>query len=120
MKLTKTLILLAGLGFFAGSAYADHRGGNQFEARYQYHDSGSHQGHDKHYKKHHKQDYDKYDRHYYQSYNNHHYDKHRYSKHHYNKQRYGKHYYARHEHNRRCGHRYQPAFNSRVKVVFGL
>jgi hypothetical protein len=117
MKLTKALILLAGLGFFASGAYADHRGGNKFEARYQYHDSGSRHGHDKHYKTYHKQGHDN---DYYQGHNNHSYDKHRYSKHHYNKQRYDKHYYARHEHSRRCGHRYQPVFNSRVKVVFGL
>lgn len=115
MKLTKALILVAGLGLFASSAYADHRGGNQFEARYQYHDNGSHHGHNKHYKKHRKQGYDKHYQGYYQRYNDHSYSKHRYNKH-----RYGKHYYARHEHSRRCGHHYQPAFNSRVNVVFGL
>jgi hypothetical protein len=105
MKLIKALILAAGLGFFAISAYADHRGGYQFEARYEYHDSGSHHGHNKHYKKHPKQGYDKHYKGYYQHHNDH---------------SYNKHYYARHEHSRHCGHRYQPAFNSRVNVIFGL
>ncbi|MFQ3200778.1 MAG: hypothetical protein ACI9SK_001505 [Zhongshania sp.] len=107
MKLTKALILVAGLGFFETSAYADHRGDNHYEARYQYRSSGYYHDHN--------QGYDKHNKGNYQHYNDHSYNKHRYSKHHYNK-----HYYARHEHSHRCGHRYQPAFNSRVKVVFGL
>ncbi|MBU0537932.1 MAG: hypothetical protein KKF24_14995 [Gammaproteobacteria bacterium] len=105
MKLTKALILIAGLGLAAGSAYADHRGGNHVEARYQYHNNGSHHGHNKYYKKHYKHGYDNRYNSYYDGFHN---------------DRHEKHYYVRHVHSRHCGHHYEPAFNTRVNVFLGL
>ncbi|WP_123181237.1 hypothetical protein [Zhongshania marina] len=102
MKLSKTLILLACLGLAASGAYADHRSAKHVDAHYYKHHN-SHHGHHKHYKKH--RDYDRYYNNYYTRHNNRHYEQH---------------YYVRHVHDRHCGHHYQPAFNTRVKVFLGL
>ena len=105
MKLTKALILIASLGLAANSAFADHRSGVHVDARYQYHGKAPHHGHIKHYKK----------------YGYHHGDRYYNDRHHYYHGRhYNKHYYSRHVHSRHCGHHYEPAFNTRVKVFFGL
>ncbi|WP_373078278.1 hypothetical protein [Zhongshania sp.] len=101
MKLSTSLVLIAGLAFAANS-HADHkRGDAEFEARYRY---SSGKGHNHHGYKHHR-DHDVY---YVREYHHdHHYDHH-------------DRYYVRHVHSRHCGHHYEPAFNTRVKVFLGI
>jgi hypothetical protein len=40
--------------------------------------------------------------------------------HHDHHDRYHDRYYVRHVHSRHCGHHYEPAFNTRVKVFLGI
>jgi hypothetical protein len=40
--------------------------------------------------------------------------------HHDHHDRYHDRYYVRHVHSRHCGHQYEPAFNTRVKVFLGI
>ncbi|MEX1669535.1 hypothetical protein AB4876_11485 [Zhongshania guokunii] len=101
MKLSISLVLVAGLAFAANS-YADHKRSNtEFEARYRYQSDNGHNRHS--YKRHHDHDV------YYvrEDHHDHHYDNH-------------DRYYVRHVHSRDCGHHYEPAFNTRVKVFLGI
>ncbi len=99
MNLRISLAFIIGLAF-AVNSYADHRHSNsEFEARYQYSNG---KGHDRHaYKHHHDVYYVRDDHHDYHD-------------------RYHDRYYVRHVHSRHCGHHYEPAFNTRVKVFLGI
>ncbi|MBB5185845.1 MULTISPECIES: hypothetical protein [Zhongshania] len=102
MKLSTSLVLIAGLAF-AVNSYADHqRGDSEFEARYRYSNG---KGHDRHAYKHH---HDHHDVYYVRDDHHDHHD------------RYHDRYYVRHVHSRHCGHHYEPAFNTRVKVFLGI
>jgi hypothetical protein len=96
MKIYNTIFILVGLALSINS-YADHdRSDSHFEARYESYHGGN-------------------------DYNPHHHKHHYYRNdldddYHDNRER----YYVRHVHTRDCGHHYQPAFNTRVKVFLGI